>query len=156
MYSILKLLHVLAVIAFLGNITTGLFWKLHADRMRDPRFIAHAFDGIIRSDRLFTLPGVVLIVVSGFGAAGLGGIPILRTGWILGSIILFTISGLVYAVRVAPLQIRLRALARGSEGGAPFDWARYRAWSRQWEVWGAVALLTPLLALALMVLKPGL
>lgn len=156
MYSILELVHVLAVVAFLGNIGTGLFWKLHADRTRDPRFIAHAFDGIIRSDRLFTLPGVVLIVVSGFGAAGIGGYPLLRTDWILGSIVLFTISGLAYAARVAPLQTRIRALARASEGGAPFDWAKYGAWSRQWELWGAVALVTPLVALALMVLKPEL
>lgn len=154
MYSALKLLHVAAVVLFLGNITTGLFWKLHADRTGDPRFIGHAFDGIIRSDRLFTLPGVALIVLSGFGAAGVGGLPLLRTGWILGSIVLFTISGLVYAVRIAPLQLRIRRLARAAEGGAPFDWDRYRAWSRQWEIWGALALVTPALALALMVLKP--
>jgi uncharacterized membrane protein len=148
--------HVLAVVAFLGNITTGLFWKLHADRTRDPRVIAHTFDGIIRSDRLFTVPGVVLIVLSGFGAAGMGGFPLLRTGWILWSIVLFTISGLVYAFRVAPLQRRLRDLASRVAEGAPFDWDRYRSWSLQWEIWGAVALLTPAAALALMVMKPAL
>ena len=133
MYVVLKLVHVLAVIAFLGNITTGLFWKLHADRTHDPRIIAHAFDGIIRSDRLFTIPGVVLIVLSGFGAAGIGGFPLLRTGWILWSIVLFTISGLAYALRVAPLQKRLRDLARSGASGAPFDWDLYRSWSRQWR-----------------------
>lgn len=155
MYDFLKLVHVLAVVLFLGNITTGLFWKLHADRARDPRLLAHAFDGIIRSDRLFTMPGVIAIVVSGFGAAGLGGYPVLRTGWIAASIVLFTISGLAFMFRVAPLQRRILALARAAETASPFDWDRYRAWSRQWEVWGAVALVTPLLALVLMVLKPG-
>ena len=32
MYLLIKLLHVIAVIAFLGNITTGLFWHAHAAR----------------------------------------------------------------------------------------------------------------------------
>lgn len=154
-YAIFKILHLIAVVAFLGNITTGLFWKFHADRTRDPRIIAHVFDGIIRSDRLFTIPGVVLIVLTGFGAAGMGGLPVLRTGWIRWSIVLFTLSGLVYAFRVAPLQARLRTLARGSSEGSPFDWDRYHAWSRRWEIWGAFALLAPAAALVLMVLKPG-
>jgi uncharacterized membrane protein len=155
MYDLMKLVHVLAVVLFLGNIALGLFWKRHADRTKDPRLVAHAFDGIIRSDRLFTMPGVILIVVSGFGAAGIGGYPVLGTGWIAWSIVLFTISGLAFMLRVAPLQRRILALARAAEATSPFDWDRYRAWSRQWEAWGAVALVTPFLALVLMVLKPG-
>ena len=51
MYLALKLLHVVAVIVFLGNITTGLFWHAHAARTRDPKLLAHTMDGIIRSDR---------------------------------------------------------------------------------------------------------
>lgn len=155
MYLTLKLLHVAAVIIFLGNITTGLFWKAHADRTRDPRIIAHACDGIIRSDRLFTLPGVMLILVAGFAAAGVGGFPILGTGWILWSLVLFAVSGLAFMFRVAPLQRRLRALAREGSAEGEFDWERYHALSRQWELWGAVALLTPVAALVLMVLKPS-
>jgi len=81
MYLALKLLHVLGVIVFLGNIITGIFWKAHADKSRDPRLIAHALDGI-------------------------------------------------------------------------FDWAAYAKLSRAWGTWGAVSLITPLFAAALMVLKP--
>lgn len=78
MYLWIKLLHVAAVFIFLGNIATGLFWKAHADRSRDPRIIAHTLDGIIRSDRLFTIPGVVLIPIGGIGAAIVAGLPMLR------------------------------------------------------------------------------
>jgi uncharacterized membrane protein len=151
-YSLLKLVHVVAVVAFLGNIATGVFWKRHAERAGDARLVAHAFDGIIRSDRLFTLPGVVVIVATGLAAAVLGGFPILRTGWIRWSLVLFSASGLAYSVRVAPLQRRILALA---SGGGAFDWERYHALARAWEAWGAFALLAPLGALALMVLKPG-
>jgi uncharacterized membrane protein len=155
-YLWLKLFHVVAVVAFLGNITTGLFWHAHAARTRDPRLLAHAVDGIIRSDRLFTIPGVVGIIVTGVGAAIVGGHPILRTPWILWPLVLFSVSGLIFVLRVAPLQVQLRALARaGAEQGA-WDWGRYRGLARTWELWGAVALLTPIAALVLMVLKPNL
>ena len=41
MYALLKFVHVLAVILFLGNVITGLFWKAHADRTKDPKIIGH-------------------------------------------------------------------------------------------------------------------
>lgn len=154
MYLWLKLLHLTAVIAFLGNIVTGLFWHAHAARTRDPKLLAHTMDGIIRSDRLFTIPGVILITVAGFMAAIAKRLPILGTPWILWTIVLFSISGIAFSYRVAPLQRRLHAMAReGAESGA-FDYARYHALARRWELWGAFALLTPLAGLVLMVLKP--
>jgi uncharacterized membrane protein len=154
LYSTLKALHVLAVALFLGNIVTGLFWKAHGDRTRDPRIMAHTLDGIIRADRWFTNPGAVVIVLSGLAAAGLGGFPILRTGWIWQSIALFTISGVAFVAQVAPLQRRLLAVAREGQASGSWDEAEYRRLSRRWEVWGLVATATPLAALALMVLKP--
>ena len=155
MYLTLKLLHLAAVVLFLGNIVTGVFWKAHADRTGDPRLIAHAMEGLIRSDRLFTIPGVILIVVFGLGAAAAGRLPVLGTGWILWSIVLFTISGVAFMARVAPLQRRMLAVARAGQGAEVFDRARYGALSRQWGFWGGLALLTPLAAMALMVLKPA-
>jgi uncharacterized membrane protein len=154
MFLALKTLHVLAVALFLGNITTGLFWKAHADRTRDPRIIAHMLAGISGSDRLFTIPGVLLITVAGFGAAGIGHLPLLRTGWIFWSIVLFTASGLAFMLQVVPLQRTMTTLMRaGADSDTP-DWDAYHALSRRWKLWGAVALLTPLAALVLMILKP--
>jgi uncharacterized membrane protein len=154
MYLILKLLHVVAVIAFLGNIVTGLFWHWHASRARDQRLVAHAMAGIIKSDAIFTIPGVMLIIATGLATAMIGGLPIVRTPWIMWSLALFMVSGIVFVVRVAPLQRQLRALSGGE--GAGFDWPTYDALARRWEAWGALALATPLGALALMVLKPAL
>ena len=156
MYLWLKLVHVVAVIAFLGNVATGLFWHAHAARTRDPRLLAHTMDGIIRSDRLFTIPGVILIVLAGIAAAIVGKLPLLRTGWILWTIILFSISGLVFMLRVAPLQQQLRAMAGIAGPLGLFDYDPYRRLARRWEFWGAVALATPLAGLVLMTLKPAL
>ena len=156
LYLIFKFFHIAAVILFLGNIITGLFWKAHADRTRDPRVIEHTLVGIIRSDRWFTIPGVVAILIGGFGAAIVAQIPILGTGWILWSIVLFSLSGLAFSLRVAPLQTQLATLARAGVESGQFDWARYHSLSRTWELWGLFALLTPVAAVVLMVLKPTL
>ena len=156
MYLFLKLLHVLAVIAFVGNITTGLFWHAHAARTRDAGLLAFTMDGIIRSDRILTAPGVIAIIVSGVAAAIYGDLPLLRTGWILWSLILFIAAGAIFGIRVAPLQRQLRALAETAVQSGAFDYAGYHSLAVRWEVWGAAALATPVAALVLMVLRPSL
>lgn len=155
MYLWMKFLHLLAVVAFVGNIVTGVFWHKHALQTRDARLIAHAMDGVIRSDRLFTMPGVFVIIGSGVLAAMQGGFPLLRTGWIAWSLVLFGISGAVFMARLAPLQRRMRDFAQAGAAAGNFDLAAYERLSKQWDFWGAVATLAPLGALALMVLKPA-
>ncbi|MDH4110100.1 MAG: DUF2269 domain-containing protein [Gammaproteobacteria bacterium] len=157
-YLILKVLHVASVVVFLGNITTGLFWAGHAHKSRDLKLIASAFDGIIRSDRLFTAPGVLGIVITGFAAAIVAGIPLLSTGWIFWPIVLFSISGLVFGVWVAPLQRKILDLARNADSTEGV-WQSYVQHYRRWELWGLVALGAPVAAMVIMVLKtplPGL
>ena len=126
MYLALKLLHVAAVIVFLGNITTGLFWHAYAARTRDPKLLAHTMDGIIRSDRLFTLPGVLLIIATGVGLAAYGHFPLLRTGWILWTLVLFAISGIVFACARRAFAARAQGARRTRDPGR----FRLRALSR--------------------------
>jgi uncharacterized membrane protein len=152
-YLILKSLHILSVVLFLGNIITGLFWKRHADRTGDAKLMAHALDGVIRSDRWFTMPGVFAIIITGVGLAQLAGYPIFGTGWIWKSIVLFGISGALFGIWVAPLQKRLRAMAEAGAASGAFDVALYRRLSLRWEVVGILATITPLGALFLMVAK---
>ena len=149
-----KLFHIAAVVAFLGNISTGVFWQRHAARTRDPKILHHTMDGIIRSDKYFTNPGAILIVLMGFGAAGMGKYPILHTGWILWTIILFIISGAVFGMRLVPLQRKMRDCAKTGMESQKFDYHAYEGLAKQWEAWGLVALIAPILGLALMVLKP--
>ena len=136
----------------MGNIITGLFWKHHADGTRNQEIVAHTMRGLIRSDRWFTIPGVVVITASGIFAAVQAGLPLLRTGWILWSLVAFTLSGVAFAWKVAPLQNELLRLTTSS--GA-LDWAVYRAKSLQWELWGLFATATPAAAVVLMVWKPN-
>lgn len=152
-YLVLKSLHVVSVVLFLGNIITGVFWKAHADRSGDLRARAQALDGIIASDRWFTMPGVFLIIGTGVWMALEAHLPLLRTAWIGWSLVLFGISGVVFGARVAPLQRRLLANTRAGLAGS-WNESEYHALSRQWAWWGVVATGTPLVALFLMVMKP--
>jgi uncharacterized membrane protein len=144
MYLWLKFLHVLAVVMFLGNIVTGVFWHRHALRTRDPKLLAHAMDGVRRSDRLFTMPGVFLILGSGIWAA------------IQWTIVLFAVSGITFGTRIAPIQKQLHAFAEAGTRRGAFDLAAYERLSKRWEFWGWVAIVTPVAGVALMVLKPAL
>ncbi len=153
-YLLLKLIHVVAVVAFLGNISTGLFWKTLADRSGKAEIVAHTLRGIILSDRIITMPSIAVILIAGFGAASVGGWKILGTGWILWSLILFIIAGLAFI----PVTQAQRELADLASTGGPglIESEPYRRVSHKWELWGTVALVTPLIALVLMVLKPAL
>jgi uncharacterized membrane protein len=152
MYHFLQVVHVFAVVIFMGNIVTGLFWKYHADGTRNPIIVAHTMRGLIRADRWFTIPGVVAITLAGLLAAIQAGLPILRTGWILWSIVAFSASGVAFGWKVAPLQRELLIMVESSEA---FDWSAYRSTSLRWELWGLFATLTPAAAVVLMVWKPN-
>jgi uncharacterized membrane protein len=155
MYLWLKLIHVVAVIVFVGNITVGIFWKVIADRSRDPRIMAHTIRGIIGADRVFTIPAIVVIVAAGVATALAEQIPILGTGWIFWAIILFVIAGLAF-VPVSRAQHELQVVADEGAKTGTVDSARYEAISARWNFWGMVALIAPLGAVALMILKPTL
>ena len=145
-----KLIHIISVVMFLGNITTGLFWAAHANKSRDFKLLASTFEGIIKSDRWFTVPGVVGIVISGIAAAVQGEYPILGTGWIFWPIVLFSISGVAFGFRVAPLQHRILHLARTASDSEEAS-AEFQRTFKSWEVWGLFALITPVAAMIIMV-----
>ena len=152
-YLALKALHILSVVLFLGNIITGVFWKVHADQTCDLRARAQALDGIIKADRWFTVPGVLLIVATGVSMALLAHLPMLSTLWIGASLALFGVSGLVFGMAVGPLQKKLLANARAGLAGH-WDETQYNVLSRSWMLWGIVATAAPVVALFLMVMKP--
>ena len=154
MYLALKTVHILAVVMFFGNIVTGVLWKELADRSHEPQIIAHTLRTIIRLDRWITVPSVVVIIAAGVAAALIGHLPLLGTRWILWSVILFSVAGAIFGMRVAPLQRRLCELAQTGATSDSMDWDVYRRLSAAWFAWGLAATLTPGAALVLMVFKP--
>ena len=154
LYLALKSLHVVSVVLFLGNIITGVFWKVHADSSGELRVREQAIAGLIRSDRFFTVPGVLLIIATGVALALIGHLPLLGTFWIGWSLVLFGISGMAFAIKVGPLQKKLLVNTRAGLSGA-WNETEYHALSKSWGVWGTVATAAPLIAVFLMVMKPA-
>ena len=150
-YLIWKLLHVIAVIIFMGNITIAPFWKAAADKTKDRIKIADTIKNIIRADRLFTMPSVTFLVIFGFGAQMSYGYP-METPWIMWGLAMVIISGAAFMVKVVPLQKKMYALANDEN---KFNWDEYEKLSKQWNIWGSVAALAPYIAVILMVLKPN-
>jgi len=152
-YFLLKALHIVSVVVFLGNIITGIFWKLHADRTGDLRARGQAMDGLIKADRVFTSPAAVLILITGVTLAISMHLPILGTKWILWALILFGVAGAIFGVFVGPLQKKLLVNVRNGIAGG-WNEAEYHALSKSWFGWGLAATVAPLAALFLMVFKP--
>ena len=149
MYLALKVVHVAGVILFLGNITVGVFWKQFADRTRNAAIMAYTVDGIIRADRIFTIPGILILLAGGIGAALVAGYPILGTGWILWALIAFALSGVAFG----PLSRTQRSLSTAAHAG---DLETYDRLSQRWNIFGAIALILPVLAFVIMIVKPAL
>lgn len=154
MYLLLKTVHVIAVVAFLGNISVGIFWKTVADRSRNPAIMLHTMKNIILADRLITVPSIIVLFLAGIVAAMNGHLPILHTGWILWSLALFIISGIAFGP-LSRTQVRLVTAAEEMVAD-PSASARYDQLSGTWNVLGLIALGAPVVALVLMVLKPDL
>ena len=53
--------------------------------------------------------------------------------------------------KLVPLQKQIAALASDKE---KFNWNEYYKLAKQWNIWGAIALLAPVIAAVLMILKP--
>ncbi|HEY5917118.1 MAG TPA: DUF2269 family protein [Chryseolinea sp.] len=150
-YPLLKLLHVAGVIIFLGNIIAGHFWIHLAMKSRDFNIVKHSIAGVMRSDRIFTIPAVIVIVVAGVLAAFYGNISVLRTGWILWSIVLFTCSGVIFSTKLSVVLRKMLDLT--SHHNREQEWNSMENLYKQWKLWALVAIILPFAALVMMVLK---
>lgn len=151
-YLWLKTLHILGAVLFLGNIIVTGWWKVMADRTRNPRIIAFAQHQVTLTDWVFTAGGVALVLATGLANAHLHGIAIWSSHWLVWGIALFTASGVIWVALLVPLQARLARLSRGFADGQPVP-AEYWRLCRQWNFWGIVATLLPVSVLYFMVFK---
>ena len=150
-YLLLKTVHLVGAVLFIGNIVVTGWWKFMADATRDARIIGFAQRQVTLTDWIFTLGGVVLVAIGGIGNAALHGMP-LDTPWLALGSILFTASGIIWVAVLIPLQMRLGRMARGFAHGGPIPPAYWRA-EKLWACFGVLATLLPLANIPVMVFK---
>jgi uncharacterized membrane protein len=143
-----KIVHVLSACLFLGNVVVSGTWAALAERTRNYEVIAFSNRLVLVTDLLFTLTGAILVVVTGsMMAHRYGGAS--SQGWIAWSYALFTLSGLIWALVLVPIQLRQRTLLRRDRAIT----AEYLRLSRIWQFSGAIATVVPLPILYLMITK---
>jgi len=144
--------HVLGVVLLLGNITVSSIWKLYADGTRDPKIIGFAQRLVTTTDWFFTLWGILLLMIGGYGAAWVAGLDVLRDDWIVWSEVMFGLSGAIWLFVLVPIQIKQARMARGFSASGAIPDAYWRL-GRLWIACGLVATVPLIVATWLMVRK---
>jgi uncharacterized membrane protein len=83
MYIAFKFIHLLGVVLFLGNIIVTAVWKALADQTAEPRTIAYAKRLVTITDWIFTLGGIILVLIGGYGMVAFAGLDPLGPTWLL-------------------------------------------------------------------------
>lgn len=153
-YLAFKVVHILGVVLFLGNIIVTGVWKVLADRTNDPRTIAYAQNLVTLTDWIFTAGGVVLILIGAYGMVWVAGLNPLGAAWLIWGQSLLIASGIIWAVILIPTQIAQAREARAFANGGAIPESYWRH-GRRWAIWGTIATLLPLANLYFMVVKPA-
>src|SRR5215831_15540816 len=133
-YLLLKSLHVLGAVIFLGNIIVTAVWKALADRTGNPAVVAYAQRLVTITDFAFTALGAALIAVTGpMMARRFGGVG--AASWLTWGMGLFAASGVIWVVILIPVQIAQARMARqfATQREVPEG---YRRLSTVWNVAG--------------------
>jgi uncharacterized membrane protein len=149
---LIKAIHIVGAVLFVGNIIVSAFWKVLADRTGDLAVIRYATRAVMLTDVYFTVGGIILLLGAGHAMAPeYGGIG--ANKWILWSYILLIASGLIWALILLPVQFRQSRMLEllGSHDAIPDP---YWKLATVWAVAGTVASVLPLIAIYLMVVKP--
>ena len=153
-YLLFKWLHLMGVVLLVGNVSVTAVWKVFADRTGDARVVAFGQRLVTITDLSFTLAGIALILIGGFGAAAAGHIHPFGQRWLIWGELLFSLSGLIWVTILVPAQFRQARAARDFASGGDIPDA-YRRDARRWIMWGVVATVPLVAAIWVMVVKPS-
>jgi len=153
-HTTLVFFHVFGAILFMGNIVVSAMWMGQAKRNHNPHVLHFAAKSVMRADKMFTIPGLLLVLITGLLTVGpWGGFG--KVPWAELALTLFIISGVIWGVVLLRLQKRMILLATAAvdsgEVGTDFHQAL-----KKWNMWGGIATMLPFVALILMVSKPSL
>jgi uncharacterized membrane protein len=150
--SLLLFLHLLGAVIFLGNIITAAFWKIRADIKGDPVLIHNTVKNVMLADFIFTIPGLILLIISGNLMAVQAGYAMSNFNWLTLSLMLFSLTGIIWLTVLLPVQrSMIRHSAQSIEDGIISK--TYRKASLYWAIFGITATLLPVVILYLMITK---
>ena len=107
MFRVILAVHILAAVVFVGNVITAAFWKVRADRSGNLESIASTCRAVLLADYVFTLPGIVALVVTGVLMVGMTGWARFQEPWLAVSLALVVLVGVLWVGVLLPLQLRM-------------------------------------------------
>lgn len=152
--AIVKLVHVLAAILFLGTGLGSAYYKLRAARSGSVAVVAWCDAEVVRADWWFTVPAGALVPATGLWLVELYGMT-LSVPWVWQGLVGYAVAGLTW-LPAAALQLRMRsasaaALRDGTE--LPPTWRRAQ---RAWALLGVPSFAATLAVVWMMVSKRAL
>lgn len=150
-YLLLKLIHILAAVVVTGTGAGIAFFMFMANRSDNVQAISVTTQHVVLADWLFTLPAVLIQLVSGFLLMTRQGYSF-SSPWFYTVITLFVVIGLCW-LPVLRIQYRLRALATqaAEENKLPGE---FKSLMKLWTLLGVPAFVAILVIFYLMVFKP--
>lgn len=152
-YQLLKSIHIFGVILLMGNIMITAWWKLMADRTKNPSIVAFAQRQVVLTDYVFTAPGAVLAIVAGDYMAYAFISDTWNIKWLSWGRSLFITSGIIWLTILIPTQIKQAKMARAFVSTNQIPEAYWKL-SKRWNLFGAIAVILPLINIYWMVYKP--
>ncbi len=151
LYLVLKWLHVLGAILFLGVGAGSAWYKLRGSHSGDPKVVAWASREIVLADWLFTVPSALIMPITGLWMASLMKMPWLE-GFVGVGVFGFAAAGALWLPAVW-MQLRMKRLATeaAERGELPGD--EFRRLQRWWLILGFPAFAISVALIWVMVAK---
>lgn len=149
--TLVKLLHVLAATVFVGNLIGTLIWKVAAEASGEELVIRHMLKTAILFDAVVTIPCSIAITLSGIWLGWNYWNQRAYPSWLSISIALWVVSAVLATAVLIPWLKRLSRLSVTHLGSQSHE---YLTLSRWWNILAITLIVSPLLILSLMVLRP--
>jgi uncharacterized membrane protein len=150
----LKAIHILSAMLVFGTGLGIAFFMWTAHRTGDARTIAAVARNVVIADAIFTAPGVVGLLVTGYVMARRLDVPFL-SGWLGLALALFVLVGVCWLPVLWLQELARRLATDAARRAAPLP-PRYFTAMRWWIGLGWPAFLSVIGILVLMVWKPAL
>ncbi|BCM94500.1 hypothetical protein IAD21_06407 (plasmid) [Abditibacteriota bacterium] len=154
MLPVAHVIHHLSMIIFFGNIISTYTWKRHAERSQNPTVICHALTGSLLMDKAITIPASVVVTLSGVLLIILKGVSILSHLWLQLSIALWLVSAISAVRFLVPSLSQLQKIAEAQRTQDSLD-SSYYYHSKRWDVLSLLLIISPMVILILMIVKPS-
>lgn len=145
-YTTHKILHLIGVVIFAGNLVVGPLWVGLAWLQEGGAHLKFAVRTLVNADIWFTTPGLQLTVWNGLALAStLGGVQ--AHAWLVRSMGALLLTSVMAMVLVLPAQERLLAAVEADDAAA------IRRAMVRWSVWGSLVGVPLALVFGWMILK---